>query len=83
MPTYLIALVVFSTNDFSSATKYSMKGTPITFWANKRYFDADFHTYPHTLAVDLFDQLQSEILKDVPNGAPPKIDIFASPDYSV
>jgi aminopeptidase N len=82
LPPYFIALTVFSKDDFDKVTGTTQNGNiPISVWARREYVEDGYAADVLKLSLDLMDSIEYYFSSSVPAGTPPKIDMFALPEY--
>lgn len=78
MPTYLIGLVVFKTNDFKFVEASAERNIPIRLWAQSDLINDGYADAPLNMTVRIFNALL-DLMRDVnPNSYPPKIGMFSN-----
>jgi hypothetical protein len=81
MPTYLIGLVVFKTDDFKFVEATADRNIPIRIWAQSDLIDEGYADAPLNMTVRIFNALL-DIMRDVNQiSYPPKIGMFLNFDY--
>ena len=83
MPTSLLGLVIFYDADFKYVSGSTNTGIPVKLWARNHFIDEGQADMALEMAINIYNNLV-DIFSGVPTSAlPPKIDIFAIPDYPV
>lgn len=83
MQTSLLGLVIFYDADFKFVSGNTNTGIPVKLWARNHFIDAGQADMALEMAINIYNSL-TDIFSGTPSSArPPKIDIFAIPDYPV
>lgn len=82
LPTHSLALVLFSTDDFTHIQKVTSQGMNISIYAQSKRTHYGYVDRPMDMALKIMNALE-DIFSDVPEARPKKIDIFAIPTYEV